>query len=190
MSKIVVVVGHSRRDTFCEALGNAYVRGAEAGGHTARLYVTSRMSFDPILRAGFVEVQALEPDLASAHEALMAADHVVIIFPLWLGTLPAILKGFLERILQPDLVIPAKEGKFAKILSGKSARIIVTMGMPALIYRWYFGAHAIKMLKRNILAFMGVKPVRSTIYGSIESVGAEGRAQRLGAVEEMGRRAA
>ncbi len=77
-------------------------------------------------------MQPLEPDLQLAHNAILAANHLVIIFPLWLGTLPAILKGFLERVLQPDLVEPAKQGKFAKILKGKSARIIVTMGCRAL----------------------------------------------------------
>ncbi|MFX9169451.1 NAD(P)H-dependent oxidoreductase, partial [Acinetobacter baumannii] len=91
-------------------------------------------------------------------------DHLVIIFPLWLGTLPAILKGFLERVLQPDLVGPSKEGKFVQLLKGKSARVVVTMGMPAFVYRWWFGAHAVKMLKHNILGFMGVKPVAISIF--------------------------
>ena len=66
------------------------------------------------------------------NDAILAADDLVIIFPPRLGTLPAILKGFLERV--PDLVEPAKQGKFVKILKGKSARIIVTMRMPGFIY--------------------------------------------------------
>src|ERR1700680_1616959 len=113
------------------------------------------MTFDPVLHEGFMRMQPLEPDLKSAHDAMISADHMVIIFPLWLGTLPAILKGFLERVLQPDLVEPAKQGKFVKFLKGKSARVIITMGMRGFIYRWWFGAHALKMLTRNILAFVG-----------------------------------
>jgi NAD(P)H dehydrogenase (quinone) len=148
------------------------------------------MTFDPVLREGFERVQALEPDLQSAHDAMLAADHLVIIFPLWLGTLPAILKGFLERVLQPDLVEPAKQGKFVKILKGKSARIIVTMGMPGFIYRWWFGAHAVKMLKRNILGFVGVHPIRTSIYGSIEGAGDERRRRWLNEIEALGREAA
>jgi putative NADPH-quinone reductase len=148
------------------------------------------MTFDPVLREGFERVQALEPDLQSAHDAMLAADHLVIIFPLWLGTLPAILKGFLERVPQPDLVEPAKQGKFMKILKGKSARIIVTMGMPGFIYRWWFGAHAVKMLKRNILGFVGVHPVRTSIYGSIEGAGDDRRRRWLKEIEALGREAA
>jgi NAD(P)H dehydrogenase (quinone) len=189
MSSIVIVVGHARTATFCDALGAAYVRGAEAAGHTITLLVTARMVFDPILHEGFGKVQPLEPDLRAAHDAMLAADHLVFIFPLWLGTLPAILKGVLERVLQPDLVEPSKQGKFTQILKGKSARVIVTMGMPGFIYRWWFGAHALKMLKRNILRFMGVGPVRSTIYGNVEGAGAAGRQRWLEQVEEFGRRA-
>jgi putative NADPH-quinone reductase len=137
------------------------------------------MAFDPVLREGFERVQPLEPDLQPAHDALLAADHLVIIFPLWFGALPAILKGFIERVLQPDLIEPARQRRFVRILRGKSARIIVTLGMPGFVYRWWFGAHALKMLRRNILGFIGVRPIRSSILGNIEGVGAEGRRRWL-----------
>jgi NAD(P)H dehydrogenase (quinone) len=187
MSRIAVIVGHARKDTFCEALGEAYRRGAEEGGHQTTLFVTSKMTFDPILHEGFARIQPLEPDLQAAHEAITAADHLVLIFPLWLGTLPAILKGFLERVLQPDLVEPSKKGKFVKIFKGKSARVIMTMGMPGFIYRWYFGAFALRMLKRNILGFVGVSPVRATIHGMVEAASQGKRQSWLGDAEALGR---
>jgi len=190
MARIVVIVGHVRTATYCEALGESYARGARAGGHEVKLFVTSRMTFDPILHEGFERVQPLEHDLSEVHDALLAADHLVLIFPLWLGTLPAILKGFLERVLQPDLVASSKEQRFPKLLKGKSARVIVTMGMPGLVYRWWFGAYALKMLKRDILRFLGVAPVRSLIYGNVEGVGAKGRSIWLQDVEKLGQRAA
>ena len=190
MSRIETIFGHARKDTFCEALGEAYQRGAAAGGHQATHFVTSKMTFDPILHDGFSEIQPLEPDLQAAHDAIMAADHLVLIFPLWLGTLPAIFKGFLERVLQPDLVEPPEKGKFTKIFKGKSARVIMTMGMPGFIYRWYFGAFALRMLKRNILGFVGVAPVRSTIHGMIEAVTPETRQSWLADAEAMGRKGA
>jgi NAD(P)H dehydrogenase (quinone) len=148
------------------------------------------MTFDPLLHEGFERVQQLESDLQSAHDAILAANHLVFIFPLWLGTLPAILKGFLERVLLPDLVEPAKQGCFVKTLKGKSARVIVSMGMPGFIYRWWFGAHAVKMLKRNILRFVGAHPIRTTIYGSIEAVGDQPRRRWLKDIEALGYQAA
>ncbi len=96
---------------------------------------TSHMNLDPILHEGFARVQPLVPDLQAAHDAMLSADHLVLIFPLWLGTLPAILKGFLERVLRPELVDSAKTGVFAKPLKGKSVRIVMTMGMPGFVYR-------------------------------------------------------
>jgi putative NADPH-quinone reductase len=190
MARIAIIVGHARHNTFCEALGRAYRRGAQAGGHQSELFVTSAMTFDPVLHEGFERVQLLERDLRTAHDAILAADHLVIIFPLWLGTLPAILKGFLERVLQPEMVEAAKQRKFVTPLKGKRARVIVTMGMPGFVYRWWFGAHAVKMLKRNILGFVGAGPVRTTIYGNVEGVAAERRAAWIEEVENLGRRAA
>lgn len=190
MSRIAIIVGHARKGSYCEALGRAYWRGARAAGHDATLFVMAAMTFDPVLHEGFERVQRLEADLQSAHDAILAADHLVFIFPLWLGTLPAILKGFLERVLQPDLVEPAKQSRFVQILKGKSARIIVTMGMPGFIYRLWFGAHAVKMLRRNILGFVGVHPIRTTIYGSIEGAGDERRRRWLKDIEALGRKAA
>jgi putative NADPH-quinone reductase len=189
MARIAIIVGHARHNTFCEALGRAYRRGAQAGGHDAALFVTSAMVFDPVLHEGFERLQPLEKDLAAAHDAILAADHLVIIFPLWLGTLPAILKGFLERVLQPEMVEAAKQHKFVTPLKGKSARVIVTMGMPGFIYRWWFGGYAVKMLRRNILCFVGAGPVRTTIYGNVEGVTAAHRDAWIGDVENMGRRA-
>lgn len=190
MTRIVIIVGHARRGTFCEALAESYQRGAEAAGHQVSVLVTSRMTFDPVLREGFATVQPLEPDLQRAHDAMLAADHLVIIFPLWLGDMPAILKGFLERVLQPDRIEPSRTGKFVQVLKGKSARIVLTMGMPGFVYRWWFGARAVSILRRNILGFMGVSPVRATIHGYVEGVGAEGRQRWLAEAEALGRQAA
>lgn len=190
MGRVVIIVGHTRRETFCEALGEAYKSGAEAGGHEARLFVTSRLDFDPILHEAFEAVQPLEPDLAAARDALQGADHVVLIFPLWLGDVPAILKGFIERVLQPDLVEPSKTGRFVKIFKGKTAQVIVTMATPSWAYRWWFGAPALKTLRLHVLGFLGVAPVRSTVFGNIRNVSAETRARWLDEVREMGQRLA
>jgi len=191
MAKIAIVVGNSLTGSYSEALGNAYLRGAESGGHEAKLFVLAGMHFDPILREGYQGPQALEPDLAAAREAFIACDHVVFVFPLWLGDMPAIMKGFLERLVQPDLLAIQKSGGHAswKVFKGKSARVIMTMGMPGWFYRWYFGAHALKVLKRNILHFTGISPVHSTIYGMIEAVGDDKRKQWLREVEALGHQA-
>ncbi len=190
MSKIVVIVGNPQRDSYSEALGKAYLRGAESGGHQAKLFILADMTFDAILRGGYRQLQPLEPDLVAAHEALIACDHMVFIFPLWAGDMPALMKGFIERVLQPELLkVQAAHGKGWKFFKGKSAHLIMTMGMPGWLYHWYFGRHALKLLKRNILQFTGVRPVRSTIFGMVETVGDDKRKQWLREVEAMGHQA-
>jgi NAD(P)H dehydrogenase (quinone) len=191
MTKIAIVVGNPMRDSYSEALGQAYLRRAQSGGHEAKLFMLARMNFDAILREGYRREQPLEPDLVAARQALKSSDHLVFVFPLWCGDMPALMKGFIERVLQPDLL--AIQGSHDRaswsILKGKSARIIMTMGMPGWFYWWYFGAHALKLLKRNILHFTGVSPVRSTVYGMVVGVGDDKRKQWLREVEALGHQA-
>jgi putative NADPH-quinone reductase len=191
MTRIAIIVGHARRDTYCEALAGAYRRGAQAAGHVADLFVLSRMTFDPILHDGFNSVQKLEPDLQAAQDAIGRADHLVLVFPLWMGTLPAILKGFLERVLQPGFAMEpdARDAGYKPLLKGKSARVIITMATPAPVYRWWSGAHELKALKHSILGYVGIAPVRSTLVGMVD-IASEGTRRRwLDEVEALGRTA-
>jgi putative NADPH-quinone reductase len=189
MTRIAIIVGHPRTGTYCEALGEVYREGAVAAGHRATLIVMAQLAFDPILRGAYVDPQPREPELEAAYREIVAADHLVFIFPLWLGDMPAILKGFLERLIQPDLIEWQRDGRFVQLLKGKSARIIVTMGMPGFVYRWWFGAHAAKLLERNILGFLGARPIRTTIHGNIEGAGKEARQRWLDEARAFGRSA-
>jgi putative NADPH-quinone reductase len=191
MARIMIIVGHAEQDTFCEALGRAYERGARTGGHRVDFFDLSRMNFDAILRGGYHKLQPLEPDLEAARTALWECDHLVILFPLWLGDMPAILKGFFERVMQPSLLEKVAEGPQAswKFFKDKSARVVITMGMPGFVYRLWFGAHALKLLRRNILHFVGIKPVRDTILGGVTAVTPERRKQWLADMEQLGEHA-
>jgi NAD(P)H dehydrogenase (quinone) len=189
MAKIMVVVGHPQRhNTFCEALGKAYADGAEHAGHEVKLFLLARMTFDPILREGYHQEQPLEPDLTTAYQALAACDHLVMVFPLWCGDMPALLKGFIERLLQPDLIARwnTESAMDWHIFHDKTARIVMTMGMPVSIYRFWYWGHALKLLKRNILHFVGIKPVRDTLYGMIGTSKPEQRERWLAEMRTLG----
>jgi putative NADPH-quinone reductase len=121
----------------------------------------------PLLRtqADF-ETGAMPPALAQPRDEMRWAEHWIFVFPLWHGTMPALLKGFLEHIFRPGFAMEYKQGGFPrKLLAGRSARIVVTMGMPVLLYRWYFGAFGLRAFERSILKFAGIKPVRESLYG-------------------------
>jgi len=188
--RITIIDGHPDPSPgrFCHALANAYAAGAAESGHEVRTLPIARLNI-PVLRSRTDwENGQIEPDVRAAQEAVRFADHIVIIYPLWLGAMPALLKAFLEQVLRPGFAIKKEMSLSAGLLTGKSARIIVTMGMPGLVYRWFFRAHSLKSLERNILKFVGIKPIAETIIGNVEG-GPEVAAKWLAKVHQLGRNA-
>jgi putative NADPH-quinone reductase len=172
--RIVIVQGHpdAAARHFGHALADEYAKGCEDGGHEVRRIEVATLDF-PLLRTKEDFEKGRPPEsIKQAQDAIKWADHLVIIYPLWLGSMPALLKAFLEQVLRPGFAFEYQKsgGMAKKLLVGKSARIVVTMGMPAFVYRWVFFAHSLKSLKRNTLWFCGVGPVKTTIIGSIEGL--------------------
>lgn len=181
LKRVLLVQGHpdGTQGHLCHALEGAYGDGARTAGHAVRRVEVATLGF-PLLRSQKEWATGpLPATLQSAQDDIGWAEHIVIFFPLWLGDMPALLKGFLEQVARPGF---AFEGDGAnpyenKGLRGRSARLVVTMGMPAALYRWYFRAHSIKSLERNILGFVGIAPVHETLLGGVDQLdaGAVGR---------------
>lgn len=166
--RIAIIQGHPdpAGNHLLHAMADAYAEAAAAAGHEVRRVETGRLEF-PLLRtqADF-ETGALPPALMQSRDDMQWADHWLLLFPLWHGTMPALFKGFLEHIFRPGFAMEYREGRFPKgLLSGRSARIVVTMGMPVLFYRWYFGAFGLRGFKRSMLRFAGIRPIRESLYG-------------------------
>ena len=187
MTNILIIDGHPDpdRDRFIHAAADSYAAGA-AGVHEVRRIDVASLEF-PLVRSQAQWNNEPPPaDIAAAQESLRWANHVVILYPLWLGDVPALLKGFLEQVARPDFAMRyTDKGLPVKLLKGKSVRIVVTMGMPGFIYRFFYRAHSLKSLKRNILQFVGFKPVRCSIIGAIEG-SAEKRRRWLDKLRTMG----
>ncbi|WP_020405733.1 NAD(P)H-dependent oxidoreductase [Hahella ganghwensis] len=172
--KIVVIQGHPDPNGghFDHMLGNTYVRAAEEAGHQVSLIQIAELDF-PILRSKEDWNHGdLSEDVLKSQRLIGEAEHLVLIYPLWLGSMPALLKGFLEQVLRPGFALEnGSKGGFPKgKLRGKSSRVIVTMGMPAFFYRLFYRSHSLKSLERNILRFCGVKPVKSTLIGLVDGI--------------------
>jgi putative NADPH-quinone reductase len=188
--RILIIQGHPdpRPVHYGHALADAYASEARSHGHEVRRVDVATLDF-PLLRAMSDWDAPLPAALAPAQEGIRWAEHLVLVFPLWLGTMPALLQGFLEQVLRPGFASVSREGdrtKQRKGLSGKSARLIVTMGMPAFVYRWYYLAHGVKGLERNVLKLCGIEPVRETFIGMVEQ-GEKRRRRALERVRELGR---
>lgn len=172
--RILLIQGHPDGLTphLCHALEESYAQGAAASGHGVRHVNVAQLDF-PLLRSQQAwEEGELPAGLVQAQTDIDWAQHLVLFFPLWLGDMPALLKGFLEQVARPGFAFRQDLGNrfAAKGLTGRSARVVVTMGMPALVYRWYFRAHSIKSLERNILGFVGISPVHETLIGTVDQL--------------------
>jgi putative NADPH-quinone reductase len=155
---------------FGHALAAAYAAAAAAAGHEVKTIDVARLEFPLLRKAADWQESGPVESIRAAQEVIAWAQHLLIVFPLWMGDMPALLKGFFEQALRPGFAFgEAKPGRLPpKLLKGRSARIVVTMGMPAFFYRIYYRSHSVRNLKRNILEFCGVSPVRTTLIGMVE----------------------
>lgn len=177
---------------LCHALATSYASGAADAGHAVRQINLAELEF-PLLRSQKEWEKGVVPaSLKPAQDDIAWAEHIVLFFPLWLGDMPAILKGFLEQVARPGFAFKREEGGSPwgnKALTGRSARVVVTMGMPAIIYRWYFRAHSLKSLERNILGFIGIAPVHETLIGLVGNMKSQDTTKWLSKLKKMGSKA-
>lgn len=160
---MLVVDAHPSADSLCASLAAAYVEEARSAGAPVRSLVLRDLAFDPILHQGYRAEQPLEPDLVDASEAILAARHLVFVYPTWWGTYPALLKGFLDRVLLPGFAFRfTGPAAWDKLLTGRSARLVVTLDWPVWAHHLIQGAPGRKAMARATLGFCGVGPVRAT----------------------------
>lgn len=191
--RILIVQGHPDPATrhLGHALADAYADGARDAGHALRRIEVAALDF-PLLRSQQDwHHGSLPPALVGPQADILWAQHLVFFFPLWMGDMPALLKGFIEQVARPGFAFqPAAPGRMGeKALGGRSARVVVTMGMPALVYRWVFRAHSVKSLERNILGFVGIAPVHETLIGGVDTLGEVGVARWLARLRKAGKAA-
>lgn len=184
MKKILIINGHPNRDSFNFALAEAYRQGAESTGTAIREMVIADLKFNPNLQFGYQRRTDLEPDLLDAWEKIRWADHLVWIHPVWWGGLPAITKGFIDRLFLPGMAFRYRENSvwWDKLLKGKTARIITTLDQPGWYYRLSYGRPSVNQLKKSVLEFCGVKPVKVDYIGIIKT---SGEAQRMKWLEKV-----
>lgn len=165
--KVLLVLGHPQSASLCGALAEAYAEGARGAGASVETLRLGELKFDinyPVGREDDPE----EPDLARARDMLSRADHLVLVYPNWWGAMPALLKGFIDRIFKPGYAFRMhSDGTWDGLLKGRSGHLIVTMDTPGWVYRWIYGQPGINALRKATLQFCGIRPVRVTTFGTV-----------------------
>jgi len=164
--KILIILGHPKRESFCGALARSYIVGAKEAKAEIKELNLGDLKFNPLIKK---DKQKLEPDLVTAQKYIKWAEHIVIVYPTWWGSTPALLKGFIDRTFTPGFAFNYKAGlAWEKLLKGKSARIICTMDTPNWYYKLFLKSPGNNMLKKSVLNFSGISPVSITNIGPIK----------------------
>lgn len=167
MSDVLVILGHADEQSYNAKIATTYQEAMQKEGISVQLLLLGSLHFSPVLEVGYRGKQPLEEDLERAREAIVAARHVVWVYPTWWGHWPALLKGFVDRVFLPGWAFAYREGKALpdKLLYGRSARILTTMDSPWWWYRWVHGRAGHRAMKQATLAFVGFSPIQEgTLY--------------------------
>ena len=188
--RILIIDGHPdpRPERLGHALAAAYAEGAKAGGHEVRTILVGALQLPLIRSADEFTSKDLPLPVTAAQDDISWAQHLVIFHPLWLGGAPAQLKGFFEQVFRYGFAIP--EGGLGGLLKGRSARIVVTMGMPAPAYRLLFGAYGVRAVERSILNLSGIKPVKHTFLGGVGAASEKAVMHWISLMQQLGMEAA
>jgi NAD(P)H dehydrogenase (quinone) len=190
MSKrVLVVLGHPSNQSFCAALSSAYVNSARAVGHEVQVVELGALKFDPVLHDGYQQVQPLEPDLLHAQSLIRWAEHLVFVFPIWWGGFPALLKGFLDRVLLPGFAFKYQSNSPfpTQLLKGRSADLLVSMDTPPWYYRWVYRMPGLEQMRRTTLGFCGIRPQKTLTFGPVISSSTTQRETWLQQVRKLAR---
>lgn len=190
MKKILIINGHPNPSSFNFAIAESYLKGAIASGAEVDTITIAELKFNPNLQFGYQKRTELEADLVESWQKIQKADHLVWIHPVWWGGLPAITKGFIDRLFLPGMAFQYRENSvwWDKLLKGKTAHIITTMDQPSWYYRLFYGRPSVNQLKKSTLEFCGVKPVKVTYVGIIKTAEASQREKWLQKVYNLGLR--
>lgn len=168
-SRTLVILGHPSHSSFCSALAETCVHAAKTAGHEVRVLRLGDLVFDPILHNGYTQIQALEPDLLRAQSDILWATHLTLVFPIWWGGIPALMKGFIDRIFLPGFAFKYRAGKAFpdKLLAGRTAHLLVTLDTPPWYYRWFYRMPALHQVRKTTLAFCGITPIKTLLFGPV-----------------------
>lgn len=132
--KHLVIVAHPAAESFTMALARAYAAQLEQLGHGQSTYDLYRMGFDPVLTAAELSPSAgghaVNPDILRAQSDILAADVLTMIYPLWWLSMPAMMKGYVDRVFARGFAYESRDGVVHGLLSGKKSVLITVSGAP------------------------------------------------------------
>lgn len=188
---VLVILGTTDDESFCAAIADEYVKSSSEAGNEVRYFKLGDIQFDPVLHHSYNKRQELEPGLVDIRDAISWSNHIVLVYPIWWGSFPAILKGMFDRVFLPGFAFKYRENSqfWDKLLKGRSAHAITTMDTPPWYFKLVYHNPAHHQMRKTILEFTGIKPVRITSFGPVRHSAPSKREKWLGKVRKWAREA-
>ena len=163
-------------------------------GHRVETLNLRELALEKYLRYGHDRRYIPEGDVLKVQGLISGSDHLVFVYPTWWAGLPSLLHLFFEMVFSPGFAFRYHDrmGKkivgWDKLLKGKSARIISTMDAPPWYYKWIMGDPGGKIMRKGILGFSGISPVKTTYFGSVKLSTEKQREDWLKLAHSLGKR--
>lgn len=181
--KISIILGHQHEGSFNHALAGLARQVAERNGHTVRFHDLYAEGFDPILPheeiGGAVEAAVRDPLVRQHLEEIAEAEGIVIVHPNWWATPPAMLKGWIDRVLRQGVAYRFVDGAPVGLLKAQTALVFTTSNTPADVEKKWFGDPLENFWTTCVLRYCGAQKVERTNYSSVIMSSAEERANWL-----------
>ena len=186
--KTLIVYNHPHEGSFCSAIREAVENGLKTGNHEYKVIDLDKDGFDPVMRskdlkafvtAGRIGEDGLEevdPLVLRYMKMMRWAEQIVMIFPIWWMTTPAMTKGFIDKVIFPGIVYKMEGGKLISMLSSlKQVTIITTMNTPSEIYHDVFGNPLEGSLIKGTFNQIGIHDIRWISLNMVKQCGDEKR---------------
>lgn len=170
MSKIFLLLGHPDTTSYNGFIANSLEIALKKAGHEVRRQNIGDLKFDPILHHGYKRIQTTEPDIKKTQDNILWCNDWIILYPLWFGNVPALLKGLFDRTMLPGFAFhyhPDGKG-WDKKLTGRTTHLISTCNAPSIFTRWIFGNSDFKVLQKGLFEFCGMRSGLSFRLNNIE----------------------
>jgi putative NADPH-quinone reductase/1,4-dihydroxy-2-naphthoate octaprenyltransferase len=186
---VLVIIGHPRKESYTSALAGSYMNGAGEAGATVRSIHVADLVFNPNVIYPTTRLQEDEPDILMAKESISWANHIAFIYPTWWGTMPALLKAFVDRVFTSGYAFRETEGGtgYEPMLGGKTAEIITTMDTPPIIYRLIYRSPGHHALGQATLEFCGFRITGKQSFGPVKKSDVTKRKQWLQKAHHRGK---
>lgn len=188
MKQILIINGHPDKQSLCHQLAESYKAGAEKAGAECKLVHLADLDFNLNLSGGYRKRTEPEPDLQVMQQEILKAEHLVLVYPNWWATFPALLKGFIDRTFLPGFAFKYRENSpmWDKLLTGRSARMIVTLDTPKWYYWLVMKNAGFTAMKKGILEFCGFSPVKISSFHMVRNSTEQKRKSWIQQVEKLG----